>query len=132
MSTLFKKLNLKDQTRIVVLDAPDSFDAELAQLDGVQVETSLKAGRDETFVMAFVLTQAALDGHSAAVAKRAPGDAVVWMVYPKKSSKRYTCEFSRDSGWAVLTAAGFETVRMVAVDEDWSALRFRRTEFVRR
>jgi hypothetical protein len=28
-------------------------------------------------------------------------------------------------------AAGFEPVRMVAIDEDWSALRFRRVEFIK-
>ena len=28
-------------------------------------------------------------------------------------------------------AAGFEPVRMVAIDEDWSALRFRRAEFIK-
>ena len=27
--------------------------------------------------------------------------------------------------------AGFEPVRMVAIDEDWSALRFRRVEFIK-
>jgi hypothetical protein len=31
----------------------------------------------------------------------------------------------------VLGAAGFEPVRMVAVDEDWSALRFRRVGFIK-
>jgi hypothetical protein len=40
------------------------------------------------------------------------------------------CEFNRDTGWAALGAAGFEGVRMVAIDEDWSALRFRRVEFI--
>jgi hypothetical protein len=41
------------------------------------------------------------------------------------------CDFNRDTGWASLGAAGFEGVRMVAIDEDWSALRFRRVEFIR-
>lgn len=27
--------------------------------------------------------------------------------------------------------AGFEPVRMIAIDEDWSALRFRRAEFIK-
>jgi hypothetical protein len=31
----------------------------------------------------------------------------------------------------VLKAAGFDTVRAIAIDEDWSALRFRRTEFIK-
>jgi len=55
----------------------------------------------------------------------------LWFAYPKGSSKRYKCEFNRDNGWAVLGSLGFEGVRMVAIDEDWSALRFRRVEYVK-
>jgi hypothetical protein len=66
-----------------------------------------------------------------ALTRAAQGDAALWMVYPKGSSKRYRCEFNRDTGWAALGEAGYEPVRMVAVDEDWSALRFRKAEFIR-
>jgi hypothetical protein len=31
----------------------------------------------------------------------------------------------------VLKKLGFDTVRQVAIDEDWTALRFRRTEFIK-
>ena len=45
--------------------------------------------------------------------------------------RRYTCEINRDTGWNALGAAGFETVRMVAIDEDWTAKRLRRAEFIK-
>ena len=54
------------------------------------------------------------------------------MAYPKGSSKRLTCDFNRDTGWSPLRAVGFGPVRQVAIDEDWSALRFRRAEFIKR
>lgn len=131
MSALFKKLNLTTQDSLVILNAPASFEHELKQLTGVTVHRSIPKAHEVTFAMAFVITQKELDAASAKLATAAKGDAIVWMVYPKKSSKRYRCEFNRDSGWAVLGAAGFEGVRMVAVDEDWSALRFRRVEHVK-
>jgi hypothetical protein len=129
MSALFKKLNLGATTTIHVLNAPPSFDAELDALAGVTVRRSVEG--QSAFAMAFVITQAELDAASRTLAKACTGDAILWMVYPKKSSKRYRCEFNRDSGWSVLGSAGFEPVRMVAIDEDWSALRFRRTEFIK-
>ena len=55
----------------------------------------------------------------------------MWFAYPKGSSKRYRCGINRDTGWAALGKAGFEGVRMVAIDEDWSAVRFRRAEFIK-
>lgn len=129
MSKLFAKLNLKDQKTIVVLNRPDSFKQELAALKGVKVADVL-TGKAE-FVLAFVTQQAEVDKLSQALAKKAEGDAIVWFAYPKGTSKRYTCEFNRDTGWAVLKKAGFDTVRQVAIDEDWSALRFRRVEFIK-
>jgi len=55
----------------------------------------------------------------------------LWFAYPQGTSKRYTCEFNRDTGWSALRSAGFDTVRQVAIDEDWSALRFRRVEYIK-
>lgn len=78
------------------------------------------------FALAFVITNAQLQAAADAILPRAQGDAVVWFAFPKGSPRRYKCEFNHDSGWAPMGTAGFEGVRMVAIDEDWSALRFRR------
>ena len=129
MTPLFKKLNLATQPVIHVLNAPASFEPELAALSGIEVQRCL--GAKTNFALAFVITQAELDACSARLSKAAEGDATVWLAYPKGSSRKYRCEFNRDSGWAVLGNAGFEPVRQVAIDEDWSALRFRRAEFIR-
>jgi hypothetical protein len=56
---------------------------------------------------------------------------VVWFAYPKGTSKKYKSEINRDNGWQILGELGFEGVRGVAIDEDWSALRFRRVEFIK-
>jgi hypothetical protein len=129
MSQLFKKLNLGTNAVVHVLNAPKSFEPELVLLKDVTVKRSV-AG-PTTFAMAFVITQSELDAASSKLAVACVGDAILWMVYPKGTSKKYRCEFNRDSGWPALGAAGFEPVRMVAVDEDWSALRFRRVEHIK-
>lgn len=131
MTPLFKKLNFKDQDGIVVLNAPDSFEPELAALDGVKIRRSLRKGAKMDFGMGFAVTQKDLDKVSATLAAAAQADAVLWIAYPKGTSKRYQCEFNRDQGWEILQRAGFDGVRMVAIDEDWSALRFRRREFIK-
>lgn len=132
MVALFAKLNLKDQREILVLGAPESFEASLRGLPDIRVARTLKQVRRVDFALVFVTRQAQLDRFSRALALRASGDAVLWFAYPKGSSKRYACEFNRDRGWDVLRDAGFDSVRQVAIDEDWSALRFRRAEFIQR
>lgn len=132
ISALFKKLNLKDQAEIVVMNVPASFEPELSQLDSVRVVRNPSKVKNVEFAIAFAITQAELDRASKELSAKAKGDAILWIAYPKGTSKQYKCEFNRDSGWTVLGEAGFEGVRMVAIDEDWSALRFRRGEYVKR
>lgn len=130
-SPLFKKLNLGAHQEIAVFGAPDSFESELKRLKGVKIARDPSKPRGLKFGLAFAITQAQLDRASKVLATGSEGDAVIWLAYPKGSSKRYICEFNRDSGWNVIRSAGFESVRMVAIDEDWSALRFRRVEYVK-
>ncbi|MBK8836749.1 MAG: hypothetical protein IPO29_18610 [Anaerolineae bacterium] len=129
--SVFHKLNLKDQTEIVVVNAPASFEPELAALAGVSVVRDARAAKAIAFAIAFTITQKEVDAAAKALTANAAGDAVLWFAYPKGSSKKYTCEFNRDTGWAALAAAGYEPVRQVAIDEDWSALRFRKVEHIK-
>jgi len=131
MTPLFQKLNLKAQPEIVVFNAPKSFDAELARLKNVEIVRDPKKPNAVQFALAFATRQAELDRLSKLLARGSAGDVVLWFAYPKGTSKRYIREFNRDTGWDVLRNAGFESVRMVAIDEDWSALRFRRVEYVK-
>jgi hypothetical protein len=128
---LFNKLNLGAHDEIVLFNAPDSFESELKQLKGIKIVRDPSKPRTIKFGMAFAMTQAQLDRASKLLASGAEGDAVLWFAYPKGTSKRYACEFNRDAGWGVIRAAGFDSVRMVAIDEDWSALRFRRLQYVK-
>jgi hypothetical protein len=129
--SVFTKLNLKAQREILVINAPESFEPEIAALKNVTVLRDPKKVKTVQFALAFAVRQAELDRLSVLLAAKASGDALLWFAYPKGTSKRYRCEFNRDSGWNVMRGAGFDTVRAVAIDEDWSALRFRRVENIR-
>src|SRR5690348_12561744 len=129
MQPVFTKLNLKDQRQILVLNSPASFEGALKALKGVEILRDVKKAKGVTFSLAFVTTQKAVDALAPAIARKVEGDAVVWFAYPKGSSKKYKSEIDRDQGWKAMGEVGFEPVRMVAIDEDWSAKRFRRAEF---
>jgi hypothetical protein len=131
MGSVFEKLNLKDQRDILVVNAPKSFEAELLSLAEVTVRKRMPASAPVAFALVFATEQAEVDAAAVQLAKVAPGDAIVWFAYPKGTSKRYTCGFNRDSGWKALGRAGFEPVRQIAIDEDWSALRFRRADVIK-
>jgi hypothetical protein len=132
MSPIFKKLNLKDQRDILVVNAPASFESDIAMTSGITVQRDPSKVAAIGFALTFVKKQAELDALSATLAAKAEGDALLWFAYPKGMSKKYQCDFNRDTGWNILRDAGFDTVRAVAIDDDWSALRFRRVEYIKR
>ena len=133
MDPLLKKLNYKDHDPVVVLNAPGEFAVTLMELSSLAIVLD-KASKVKGcgFAMAFATTQAQVDMAAKALNKVLVGDAILWMCYPKGSSKRYTCDFNRDTGWQVLGDLGFEPVRQVAINADWSALRFRRVEHIKK
>jgi hypothetical protein len=131
MASVFQKLNLKAQSEIVVFNVPASFEPELAQLESVRIVRDPRKPAGVQFALAFAEQQTELDRLSTLLAAHSEGDVPVWFAYPKGTSKRYTCDFNRDTGWHVIRKAGFESVRQVAIDDDWSALRFRRVEYIK-
>ncbi|MGO9437427.1 MAG: hypothetical protein ACLPH3_21775 [Terracidiphilus sp.] len=131
MATVFEKLNLKDQREILVLNAPESFIHELAALREVTIHRSLKASNEIHFALAFVTHKKEVDELAGPLIERTSGDAILWFAYPKGTSKKYQCDFNRDNGWDALKSLGWDTVRAVSIDEDWSALRMRRSDYMK-
>ena len=131
MAEIFEKLNLKDQQEILVLHAPESFEKELSRLPVMHIHRHIESVPRISFFLAFVTKKSEVDALAGPVAARAVGDATVWFAYPKGTSKKYKCDFNRDTGWDALKAAGFDCVRSIAIDEDWTGLRFRRVEYIK-
>jgi hypothetical protein len=133
MNPIFKKLNYKDQKQIYIIHAPDSFKKDMDEMKHVtSIKTSLTGAKSIEFFMAFVIKQKELDDLIKKMKSLMIDDGVVWFVYPKGTSKKYTCEFNRDTGWTELGKAGYEPVRAVAIDEDWSGLRFRNPTHIKK
>lgn len=132
MDNVFKKMNFKSSTSVVVINAPLSFNANMDTMkDLTDFCTDFSAIEKTNFIIAFCTKQSEVDAVSIQSAEKLEGDGLLWFAYPKGTSKKFKCDFNRDTGWAVLGEQGFEPVRMVAIDEDWSALRFRRVEFIK-
>lgn len=130
MHPVLKKLNARPGAPVTVLDAPTEVEAVLIAW-ARDTEVRREPGSDEPFVLAFVRTGSDVAALAHGVVPVLADDAVLWLAYPKKSSKRYRSDLSQMQGWHPLGALGFEAVRQVSIDSDWSALRFRRTEHIR-
>ncbi len=133
MDAVFKKMNFRSTENIVVLNSPPSFDANLSQMEGLtSILNNLEEVNTTEFILAFCTKQAEVDSVANQAVSKLTGDGLLWFAYPKGTSKRYKCDFNRDTGWEVLGKLGFEPVRAVAIDEDWSALRFRKVGYIKK
>jgi predicted transport protein len=123
---LIRKLRLQPDMRAAFIHAPEGYVPGLGPLpEGVTVTESLDAPSD--FVQLFALDSDVLARDGRAAIDAVKPDGLLWICYPKLSSG-VKSDLTRDAGWGVIDEAGWRGVANVAIDETWSALRFRPEE----
>jgi len=125
---LSKKLQMQPGQRVLVLNAPEGYMAELGPLPADVEVTDSPEGMYE-FVHLFVANSADLGCLGPVAIEAVKYDGLLWLSYPKRSSKVET-DLTRDRGWDIVAQAGLRPVTQVSVNEIWSALRFRPIELV--
>jgi hypothetical protein len=125
---IVKKLRIQAGQRILILNAPEGYLARLEALpEGTVV--SLIPGEAFDFVQLFVRSIAELEVNGPIAVRAVKFDGLLWICYPKQTSGIKT-DINRDKGWSVIQQAGLQPVTQVAIDDIWSALRFRPVERV--
>jgi hypothetical protein len=123
MNPILKKLHFKGQSPVLLLKAPAELKGMRAAFE-VPVHVAAKGAYG--FVLAFAQSQAEAGALAKAIKKTLADErALFWLAYPKGSSKKYQADLNRDSLHALMEKLGFDGVSLVALDADWSAMRFK-------
>ncbi|MFM6948876.1 MAG: hypothetical protein ACKOWQ_07680 [Aquirufa sp.] len=89
----------KNQPQLLVLGAPVSFQLALEYLpEESQIISSLNEISQVDYAFVFVTQKIEIQEFATACRDKLSADAIIWMCYPKGSSKKYRCEFNRDQG----------------------------------
>ena len=130
-SPLIKKLLIKPGQRVVVLNPPAGYVEGLAPLpEGVEVSDQPAGGADAVHL--FVKNREEFDRLAAVAIAAVKRDGLLWIAYPK-GGKRAGTDVNRDILWAAIVEQyGWSGVAMVAIDDVWSAMRFRPADQVGR
>lgn len=132
MNTI-EKLNYKNQNPILVLNDPEEVKVLVNSFKTVcAIHSAINNAIKYNFVLCFIKNQSDIEYIVLNVIPQLLNDAVFWVAYPKKTSKKYKCEIDRDHGWDTIGLIGYESVRMVAIDNDWSAIRFRHVDKIKK
>jgi len=125
---ILKKLKIKDSSPALILNAPEEYNHVIEAIPG---DVHLEPQEKYKFVHIFVKKAVEVLQYAPTAVECLDGDGFLWVSYPKKSSKNYKSELSRDHGWEPFGESGFEPVTQVSIDDDWSALRFRHVDNIK-
>ena len=117
---LVKKLGIKDESTVLLMGAPEGYRTQLDAPSSVRFTPTLS--KAVNLVQIFVTKRGQLAHALARYRHALASDAVVWVSWPKRSSKVPT-DITEDTVREVALPLGFVDVKVCAVDEVWSGLK---------
>lgn len=124
---LAKKLGIADGATVVLAGAPPAWSLPDPP-PGIAVKRSLRGPFDVGIV--FVRSAAELRRRAGAIARATPDGSSVWIAWPRKAGG-HTSDVSETLLREVLLPTGLVDVKVAALDDDWSGLKFVRRKELR-
>jgi len=118
---LVKKLGIKPGSNIVFVNAPSDYADELVL--PADASTNSRSSKPLDFAQLFVRSENELTKKFSQYAKRLNASGMLWVSWPKKSSGVST-DLSENIVRDIGLAAGLVDVKVCAVNEVWSGLKF--------
>jgi hypothetical protein len=129
LQTVLEKLQLKDEKNILVQGLPSSIEKQFIKLSFAKSVTPLLRSRRIDFALVFAISKNQLSDILKEVVPALHDEAKLWVAYPKLTSK-IASDLCRDCNWEMISSMGFETVSMIALDNTWSAIHFKKEDVV--
>jgi hypothetical protein len=119
---LAKKLGIKEGSRVALVKAPKDFQASLGELPE-DVEFIRRPTTSIDIILYSVLSERALSKEFAKLAEKLVTNGMIWIAWPKKSSGVAT-DLTFDRVQRIGLDAGLVDVKICAIDDTWSGLKF--------
>lgn len=117
-----KKLGIKEGSRIALINAPENFPRELGELPP-EAEIVKRGNKPLDIVLLFVMTERALIRDFKKFAAKLVSNGMLWVAWPKKTSGVVT-DLSEGRVRTIGLDAGLVDVKICAIDDVWSGLKF--------
>jgi len=117
-----RKLGIKPGAQVLLVGAPDDFERLLEPLPD-DVRLRRRRGHDLDLVVAFFMRRAELDRRFDSLAATLVQAGGLWIAWPKRSSGVAT-DLTDNVVRGVGLAHGLVDVKVCAIDETWSGIRF--------
>ena len=119
--TIGEKLMLKPGQTLLLVKPPVGYDKSLGALPKETRLVKATSGKVDV-IQAFARSKTDLQTTLPKLRGMVNPAGMIWMTYPKGTSK-IKSDINRDSIREYTLGVGLETVALIAVDDDWSAIR---------
>lgn len=116
---LVKKLQLKPEYAILILNAPEEV---LREFSGIEYDLTPDPKTTYDTIIVFVLNKEELSLWIPKAAQYRQPKKNLWFAYPKKSGSIKT-DLNRDTSWEIVGANNFDPVRLISLNDTWSIMR---------
>ena len=123
INKLAKKLLIKPGKRVLLVNSPEHYIRLLEPLPE-NVQISYETGSDYDVIQLFVLNNSELIKELKKLQPFFQADTIIWIAYPKKTAGMVT-DLGMMSSWEETSKYSLRPVASVAINETWTALRFR-------
>lgn len=117
-----KKLGINEHSRIAFINAPKGFQSYIGPLPP-SAEVVRRIMKPLDLVLLFVTSERELARDFAKLAEKLAPKGMIWIAWPKKSSGAAT-DLSFERVQRIGLDAGLVDVKICAIDETWSGLKF--------
>jgi len=126
---LAKKLKIKENQNILLLNSPVGFETQLSPLPpNTRLNTDTSNSKEEyDLVLLFTVNSEELKLFGDIAIKSVKKDGILWIAYPKLGSG-IKSDLTRDNGWSFLDSYILTGVSNIAIDNIWSSMRFKYAE----
>ena len=131
-SSMAKKLRLASGQKVAVLNAPDGYAARLSP-SPADIGTLLQPAQAYDVVQLFVNSTDELRRLGPDAIRAVKPDGLLWITYPKGGQTRGVTDLPATPWWTkrdvlgeITSVTGYKPVAFVLIDENYTALRFKR------
>ena len=122
--SIAQKLYIRENFHILILNEPDGYSE---QMGGLPANVNVETGPDSPpydHIQLFIRSMHELEEKLLSVKSMLKPDALLWVAYPKGTSKIKT-DVNRDIIWKYAEPLGLKPVAMISIDNTWSSMRFK-------
>lgn len=128
--SLSEKLLLKAENRVLLVNQPSNYTSILNPLpEGITLHTEAEGHFNAIHL--FVQNKSSLKSELKRLISLMTQDTIIWIIYPKKSSK-VSSDLHMNDTWTEVAEFNLSPVASVAIDETWTAIRLKRKELIKR